>query len=81
MIGDVTETLNQLSIRSFFERVKLRQVPATISHIQKNDMSIISLQVASFCCPVFQKFANSKQRENEKKIPAKKRPFLTVYTR
>ena len=61
------EILQQLSINSLFEKVKVRQVQDLGSHTLKFDMfdmSIMSLQVTPFCSQYLRRL-NKKQRENE----------------
>ena len=51
------ELLHQLSITRLFEKANLRHVPVTGSHTRKGDMSVMSIQVTPFCCPMLRKFA------------------------
>ena len=73
------EILNQLPIRSFFQKVKLRKVHVTDSLTRKIDMPIMSFQFTPLCCPMFKEFA--KWTTQKETIMCKKRPFLTVYAR
>ena len=68
---------SQLSIKSLFEKVKLRQVSVNGSPTRKFDMSIMSFLVTLFFCL---KNFQTEQRENSQ-VPAKQRPFLIVHTR
>ena len=59
MIEDVIDTFRNATPvvnEEFVRKLKLRQVPVTLSDIQKIDMSIMSFQVTPLCCKMF-KFA------------------------
>ena len=76
MVGDLIDTFKNSAptVMQGFEKIKLRQVPVTLAHIPKIDISIMSFQITPFCCPKFKKFAVKNAKNSH--VSAKKRPFF-----
>ena len=56
------EILHQLSMKTMFEKVKLRQVPVTGSHTRQFDISITSFQFDPFSSPMLTTFVQKKAK-------------------
>ena len=69
----VLKVLHLLPVKSLLEKVKLWQVHVTRSQTRKLDMSIMSFQVTSFCCPTFNKLSHFTKRKWTSTCP--KEPF------